>query len=63
MPQIIAAIIAIYLVIIVVYLIMIAMIWLVGMTIIVAAIVGGSVSLYNYGLAFKNNVKLEKPTL
>ncbi len=29
----------------------------------VAAIFGGGVSLYNYGLAFKNNIKPERPTI
>lgn len=34
-----------------------------GITIFIAATFGGGVSLYNYGLAFKNNVKPEKPTI
>jgi len=29
----------------------------------IAAAFGGCVSLYNYGLAFKNNVKPEQPTI
>ena len=46
-----------------IYIIVIVTLWIVGITLVAAATVGGSVSLYNYGVAFKNNVKLEKPTL
>jgi hypothetical protein len=39
------------------------MVFVVGFIIIASATFGGGVSLYNYGLAFKNQVKLEKPTI
>lgn len=38
-------------------------VWIAGIVIVAGTIFGGGVSLYNYGVAFKNNVKLEKPTI
>lgn len=34
-----------------------------GITVSVSATFGGGVSLYNYGLAFRNNVKPEEPKI
>ena len=39
------------------------MLFIVGFIIVAGATFGGGVSLYNYGLALKNHVKLEKPTI
>jgi hypothetical protein len=59
----IGGLIMIALVLFLVYLIVIAMLWIAGMTIAAGTAFGGGVSLYNYGVAFKNNVKLEKPRI
>ena len=45
-----------------IYIMVIVTLWIVGITLVAATTVGGSVSLYNYGVAFKNNVKPERPT-
>lgn len=47
----------------VIYIIVIATLYIVGITLAIGATFGGGVSLYNYGLAFKNNVKIESPTI
>jgi hypothetical protein len=39
------------------------MLWIAGIAITAGSAFGGGVSLYNYGLALKNNVKVEKPTI
>jgi hypothetical protein len=40
-----------------------AILWIAGIAIAAGTAFGGSVSLYNYGVAFKNNVKLENPAI
>jgi hypothetical protein len=45
----------------VVYLVVMAALSVVGITVAVGTAFGGGVSLYNYVIAFKNNVKMESP--
>jgi len=61
--ELIGGLILIGVVLFVIYIIMLAMLWIAGFTIVAGAAFGGGVSLYNYGVAFKNNVRLERPTI
>ncbi len=45
-----------------IFVIVIASLWIALITTVVGATFGGGVSIYNYGVALKNNIKLEKPT-
>jgi len=48
---------------VVIYIVVIITLWIIGITVAVGTTFGSGVSIYNYGLAFKNNVKFEKPII
>lgn len=47
---------------VVIYFIVLAALSVLGVTIAIGSSLGGGVSLYNYGLALKNNIQPERPT-